>query len=124
MIKLIQWMSGHFPRPFQAQWVLIATAFVIAMLLMDSAVNDTAAKLVTSFSGTLALIVGSGLLGRAARAMSDNRKPFAILAGSAGLAIFGVGIIEILVAGSTDYSKDLAAIVGAGILMFFKDQDD
>ena len=113
----------RFHKPHQVMWALIATAFVLAMLIMDSFVNATAADLVTSFSGVLALVIGTGFLARGARAMMNDRRQFALLVGTCGLLIFGVGIIEILVAGATDYAKELAGIVGAGILGFFIDDD-
>ena len=116
-------LSRHFQKPHQVTWALIATAFVIGMLLMDSFVDTTATMLVTQFAGVLALIVGTGFLTRGSRAMMSGRRNFALLVGACGLLVLGVGIIEVLVAGASDFAKELGGMVGGGILGFFIDED-
>ena len=113
----------QFGKPYQALWAIIATAFVLLMLTMDSFVDVTAAKLVTDFAGVLGLIIATGLLGRGARLMSKGRKKMALLFGTLGLSIFAVGVIEILIAGAADFSKELAGMVGGAMLGFFSDDD-
>ena len=59
----------NFRKPHQVVWALVATAFAVGMLVMDSFVDSTAAVLVTEFAGVLALIIGTGLsLTRGSRA--------------------------------------------------------
>ena len=116
---LRQW----FQKPHQAMWALIATAFVVGMLVTDSFVDETATKLVTEFAGVLALSIGTGFLTRGSRAMMTGRRNFAILVGACGLLVLGVGIIEVLVAGATDFGKELGGMVGGGIIGFFIDED-
>ena len=123
MAFTIQGFLRYFGKPTQAIWAIVATVFVVVMLLMDSFVDATAANLVTDFAGVLALIIGTGFLARGARAMMNGRKNFALLVGSLGLLIFAVGIVEVLVAGASDFAKELAGMVGAGILGFFIDED-
>ena len=123
MIRNIAGFLAQFKRPKQALWAIIATAFVLAMLLIDTRLDETAAVLLTNFSGVLALAIGTGFLARGARAMMSGRTNFALLMGALSLLIFAVGIIEILVAGAADFSKELAAMVAAGILGFFVDED-
>ena len=123
MVQVGTYFQEAFEKPWQAAWVVIATIFVLAMLFMDSFVDPTSVKLIVAFSGVLAVVIGTGFLARGTRAMMNGRKPFALLIGTCGLLIFGVGIIEILVAGATDIAKELAGMVGAGILGFFIDDD-
>ena len=122
-MKEVQGFLAHFKKPTQALWAIIATGFVVAMLLVDGRLDDTASVLVTNFAGVLALAVGTGFLARGARAMMNGRRNFALLMGTLSLIIFAFGIIEILVAGAADFSKELAAMVAAGILGFFIDDD-
>ena len=116
-------LSRHFQKPHQVTWALVATAFVLGILVMDSFVDVTAAKLVTQFAGVLGLVVGTGFLGRGGRAMMNGRRNFALVVGSCGLLTLGAGIIEILIAGASDFSRELGAMIGAGILGFFIDED-
>ena len=113
----------NFRKPHQVVWALVATAFAVGMLVMDSFVDPTAAGLVTQFAGVLALIIGTGFLTRGSRAMMNGRRNFALLVGTCGLLILGVGIIEVIVAGASDFAKELGGMVGGGILGFFIDED-
>ena len=116
-------LVDNFRKPHQVIWVLVATAFVVGMLVMDSFVDSTATALVTQFAGVLALIVGTGFLTRGSRAMMSGRRNFALVIGSCGLLILGVGIIEVIVAGASDFAKELGGMVGGGVLGFFIDED-
>ena len=122
-MKEVQGILAQFRKPTQALWAIVATVFVLTMLLIDGHLEQTAAVLVTNFAGVLALAIGTGFLARGARAMMNGRRNFALLMGTLSLIIFAFGIIEILVAGAADFSKELAAMVASGILGFFIDDD-
>ena len=122
-MKDVQHFFDQFHKPHQVVWALIATAFVVAMLIMDGFVDETATALVTQFAGVLALTIGTGFLTRGSKAMLSGRRKFAILIGSCGLLILGMGVIEILITGATDFAKELGGMVGGAIIGFFIDED-
>lgn len=115
---------GSFKRPRLAFFAIAATVFVLAMLAMGNIMVGREGDLMRDFAGVLALGVGTGFLLHGARNMRHRASNLGLLLGCCGLTIFGVGIMQIIIAGASDFAKELAAIVSGGILGFFVDEEE
>ena len=113
---------SHFKRPRLAVFALVTTAFVLVMLHLTS--NHSNEATMTAFAGTLTLLVGSGFLTNGARSMKNHSSNLGILLGTLGLIMLGFGIVDIFDAEGSDRAKDIAAMIGGGILGFFMDEAD
>ena len=112
---------SHFKRPRLAFFALFVTAFVLAMLHLTDSHSQSAT--ITAFAGTLTLLVGSGFLTNGARSMKNHSSNLGLLLGTLGLIMLWFGIRAIFDAEGTDRAKDIAAMIGGGILGFFMDEE-
>ena len=114
---------GSFRHPRRAFWAIVLAAFTLAMLFTGDHMGDAAGDLVRSFAGVLALLVGTGFLARGGKAMRNHASNFGLLLGTLALIVLGVGIVQIIVAGASDYSKELAAVVGGAAIGLLDEEE-